>query len=316
MLTKDDFLAARERIRDHIVLTPLQGASSLSQMLGMDVFIKNETFQKTGAFKYRGVMNTLLSTTKEELVAGVITASSGNHGKALATAASEREIAATVVLPSTAPLIKIQALQHVHARIFFSEPQRRLQLAEKIAKEEGLLFIHPFNDLRVIAGQSTIGLEILEQYPEVERIVVPMGGGGLITGIASAVKTFRPEVEMVGAETLNVPKFTFNLHRDVLTPAPEKPSVADAIVSNMPGTHTIEGVRRYVDRIVDVTEENILLALKILVESEQVLCEPSSAVVLGAMLQEEFSPKKTVLVISGGNIDPDNLLGLIRRTSL
>lgn len=182
MLTKDDFLAARERIRDHIVLTPLQGASSLSQMLGMDVFIKNETFQKTGAFKYRGVMNTLLSTTKEELVAGVITASSGNHGKALATAASEREIAATVVLPSTAPLIKIQALQHVHARIFFSEPQRRLQLAEKIAKEEGLLFIHPFNDLRVIAGQSTIGLEILEQYPEVERIVVPMGGGGLITG--------------------------------------------------------------------------------------------------------------------------------------
>ncbi len=307
MFTKEDFLAVKERIDEYIITTPLREATVISDKLGYPVFLKDETKQKTGAFKYRGVMNFLLSMPEDELKRGVITASSGNHGKAMSTAARERGIPATVVLPDTAPPIKIQALKDVQARILFSEPQQRLQMGQEIAEEEGLVFVHPFNDLKVIAGQSSIGLEIMNQCPDVERVVVPMGGGGLITGIASAIKTFRPEIEVVGAETLAVPKFTYNLPKEVLEPTPEMPSIADAILSNMPGSNTIIGVRNYVDRIVDVTEDNILRALKMLVNEEGVHCEASSAVVLGALLQEEFSNKKTVLVISGGNISEEML---------
>lgn len=313
MLTKEMIDAAFENVRGETVLTPLLEAKELSQLLGMPIYIKDETQQKTGAFKYRGVTNFIKSTPVEELEKGVITASSGNHGKAMSTAARDRGIPATVVLPDTAPQIKIDALKQVEAEILFSPPQERLQRAEKLSKERGLLFIHPFNDLRVIAGQSSIGMEIMEQLPEAQRVIVPMGGGGLITGIATAIKLHRPEIEMVGAETLSVPKFTYNLERETIEATPEKPSVADAILSNKPGEHTLRGVRAHVDRIVDVREENILKALKLLAELEGVHCEPSSAVTLGALLQEEFSDKKTVLVISGGNIAKEHLQELIRR---
>ena len=309
-LTLEKIRAAKARIAPYVVKTPLLRMAALDEFFGCRVWAKAECMQITGAFKLRGAFNKVLQLSEEELAGGVVAASSGNHGRGLAYAAKTRGIPATIVIPDTAPQLKVDNILALGAEVVRCRLPERFETAARIAKEKGAVIVPPYNDEEIMAGQGTIGLEIPEQVPEIEKVVVPVSGGGLISGIATAVKALRPDIAVWGAEPARAPRYSVSLKAGKPTKVAVERSVADALVANMPGDVCFPYVAEHVDGIAAVSDEAMLRAHKKLLLEGKLLAEFSSAIGLGAVLEGKIPvrPDENVcFVISGGSISLEQL---------
>ena len=313
-LSVDTIREARERIAPYTVLTPLHELVTLNTALGCRVFVKEENRQLIGAYKLRGALNKALSLTKEELGRGLVAASSGNHGRALAFAAKKLGTRALIVIPDTAPKTKVEGIRALGAEVVLCPVSERFAVAEKYARERGAVLVPPFNDETVMAGQGTLGLEIMEQLPDVDIVVVPVSGGGLIGGVSTAIKAVAPQIKVYGAEPAVLPRYTASLQAGEPVKVPQNKTVADALVSATPGSLCFPYVQKNTDGFADVTEENILKAWRLLLLEGKILAEPSSCIGLGAVLQGAIpvTPEtKVCFILSGGNIGPDQIKDLL-----
>lgn len=305
MLTLQMIEEARERIAPYAVKTPLLRLNNLDAALGCEVYVKAECMQNIGAFKLRGAMNRAMTLTKEEIACGLVTASSGNHGRALAFAGKMLGAKVTVVVPNTATPLKKENIRKLGAEIVECDNTERFIVAERIARETGATMVPPFNDEGVMAGQGTIGLEVLEQCPQLDVVVSPVAGGGLLGGLATAIKGVAPEVKVIGAEPSVRARYSESLKAGRPVTVENHPTVADALAALTPGEKCFPSVQKYVDEVVTVDDEYILKGMKLLLTEGKLLAEPSSCIVLGAVLQGKIKVKptdKVCFVISGGNV--------------
>ena len=306
--------AAAERIAPYIVETPMMRMPNLDRLLGCQVYGKAECMQVTGAFKYRGVMSKVLTLSEEELARGVVTASSGNHGRALAYAAKRLGIPVLIVIPYGTPAFKVEAIRSLGAEIVQCEAVDRFDVAARLCKERGAVMIPPYNDEDIMAGQGTAGLEIVKQMPDLDAVVVPASGGGLISGVATAVKGLDPGIKVIGAEPAVLPRYSASLAAGEPVAVPQAKTVADALVSNRPGPLCFPYVKANVDRFVTVDEEWIPKAQKMLLLEGKIAAEASSAIGMAAVLQGKLSfrpEEKVCFVISGGGVGADQLAKLL-----
>ena len=318
MITLADIQAARQRIGDAVFTTPCARAEILSELMGCEVFLKLENLQMTGSFKERGSLNKILQLTAAQKKAGVITASAGNHAQGVAHAAKLCGIPAVIVMPETAPLAKLRGTREFGAKIVLhgSGYDEAYEKALQLQASQGYTFIHAFDDPQVIAGQGTIGLELLEQVPAMDLVVVPVGGGGLIAGIAIAIKTLRPEVRLIGVETGRMPAMLQSITAGGIQRLQGASTLADGIAVARVGRHTLPIVDRYVSDIVTVNEEQIATAIMLLLEREKTLAEGAGATGFAALYSQriaDIAGKKVVVVISGGNIDLTLLAKILER---
>ncbi len=315
MISIKDIQDAR-RVLDRIIRrTDLIEATGLSQEC--DVYIKAENLQRTGSFKIRGAYNKISRLSPEEKARGVVACSAGNHAQGVALGASENGIRSVICLPDGAPISKIEATKHYGAEVelvsgVYDDAYAR---ALELKNEKGYVFIHPFDDPHVIAGQGTIGLEILEQLPETEVVIVPIGGGGLISGIAVAVKSLKPDCKIYGVQAAGAPGMYEAIKNNSLKALPAVSTIADGIAVKLPGSLTFELCRKYVDRIVTVTDDQISAAALTLLERQKVVAEGAGAASAAAALYGglPLAGKKVVCVVSGGNIDVTILSRVINR---
>jgi threonine dehydratase len=310
-----DVRNARERIRDAVVLTPLVRATGLEDQLIAALHIKLESLQRTGSFKDRGALNRLLDLSAEEKTRGVVTASAGNHAQAVAYHGARLGIPVEVVMPEHTPLIKVANTRRFGAGVRFhgATLSESMVEAHRIEKEERRVLVHAYDDERVIAGQGTIGLELLEQLPDVKIVVVPIGGGGLISGIAVAMKEQRPEVRIVGVEASAVASALASRRAGRIVAIESADTIADGIAVKRPGDLTFPLIERYVDDIVAVDEVEIAGAVHMLLERQKLLAEGAGAVALAALTTGRIAVHRgesVVAILSGGNIDL-NLAGRI-----
>jgi threonine dehydratase len=314
VITLSDIEAARARLGDAIRVTPCARSERLSRLHGADVYLKLESLQSTGSFKERGARNKILQLTAAERAAGVIAASAGNHAQGVALHASREGVAATIVMPTNTALVKVSATRGYGARVvlFGDNYEDAAREAERLRAEHGMTLVHAFDDDAVMAGQGTIGLELLEQVPQLEAVVVPIGGGGLASGIAVALKEHRPELKMYGVETQLVPSMERALELGAPCVLPAQRSIADGINTRRVCDRSLQLVRRYVDGVVSVDEAEIAEAVLRLLEDEKIVAEGAGAVPLAALLSNKLplAGKRVVLLVSGGNIDV-NLLSRI-----
>jgi threonine dehydratase len=309
--------AARRRLRDAVVQTPCAYSQTLSELTGARCFVKLENLQMTGSFKERGAANLLLQLPPEERRRGVIAASAGNHGLAVAFHAARLGIPATIVMPEYAPLIKVTNARRYGAEIVLhgSNFEEAYERARALEAERGLIFVHPFDDPRVVAGQATLGLEVLEQLPDVEALVVPVGGGGLIGGVGLAVKAVRPDVQVIGVQSAALPAMSRSLQTGERVRVDAAPTMADGIAVRQVGALTYELARTWVDRVVTVDEEELSNAVLLLLEIEKTVVEGAGAAPLAALLNRPLGLERrsVALVLSGGNIDVTMLSRIIER---
>ena len=312
-----DVVSARERIRGSIYGSPCPHSQMLSALTGQQVYLKLENLQMTGSFKERGALNRITLLTPEQAARGVVAASAGNHAQGVAYHATSRGIRALIVMPLATPLVKVTATRGFGAEVVLhgANYDEACEEATRLCRAEGMTFIHPFDDPIVMAGQGTIGLELLEQIPQLEAVVVPIGGGGLIGGIACAIKESRPEIRVVGVQTTRLPSMAAAVaqHRPVtLEPAT---TIADGIAVRRAGDATFPVVERYVDEIVTVQEDEIAAAILVLLEREKTLAEGAGATALAALLQKKTSLNgaHTAVLVCGGNIDVTLLSRIIER---
>ena len=318
MLRLEDIRQARERIRGHVVQTPCTPSESFGEMFGGHAWFKFENLQRTGSFKERGALNRMLAIPEEERGSGVIAASAGNHAQGVAFHARRLGIPATIVMPERTPLVKVSNTERYGARVVLHGAVYDEAMAEarRIRDEEGQTLIHPFDDPGVIAGQGTIGLELLEQCPEMEVLVVPVGGGGLIAGIAMAVKELRPEVRVVGVESSVLPAALRAREAGEPVTIPPAETIAEGIAVRRIGDNTFRLIERYVDELVTVEEEGIASAVLLLLEREKTVAEAACATTVAAVVGGRvtgLAGKHVVMVISGGNIDVNLLSRIIER---
>jgi threonine dehydratase len=319
MISLQDIEQAKERIAGNIERTPCPRSAFFSELLDCkEVYFKLENLQRTGSFKERGALNKMLMLTASERRQGVIAASAGNHAQGVAFHAGRLGIRATIVMPERTPLIKVTSTRGYGAAVVLHGANFDEAYAEalRIQEREGQVFIHPFNDPYIIAGQGTIGLEMLEQIPDLEVLVVPIGGGGMTGGIACAVKTLKPSVTVIGVQAEAVPSMQASVEAGRLVEVPAATTIADGIAVRRPGQHTYDAVKSFVDRIVTVDEEEIANAILLMLEREKTVAEGAGATPLAAMLNKKVPEAKgrTVgLVISGGNIDVTLISRIIER---
>ena len=313
-----DIEAARERVRDAVYYSPCAHSRTLSGLTGQEIFLKLENLQMTGAFKERGALNRIALMTPAQTARGVIAASAGNHAQGVAYHATRRGIRSTIVMPEPTPMVKVTATRGFGANVILHGANYDAAYAEarRLCDADGSTFIHPFDDADVIAGQGTIGLELLEQVDGLEAVVVPIGGGGLIGGIACAVKSLRPSVRIVGVQTARLP--SMQAARDAGHPVTidAATTIGDGIAVRRAGEKTLPLVQRYVDEIVTVEEDEIAAAILMLLEREKTLAEGAGAAALAALLQQRTTlPKgtRTAVLVCGGNIDVTLLSRIIER---
>jgi len=316
-VTLADVEAARARLAGVIHETPCAYSQRLSDLTGARVFVKLENLQMTGSFKERGAANVLLQLSPAERRRGVVTASAGNHGLAVAFHAARLGVGAVIVMPEWAPLTKVTAARRQGAEVVlhgenYDEAYAR---AREVETERGLVFVHPFDDLRVIAGQGTIGLELAAQVPDLEAVLVPVGGGGLAAGTAVAVKGRRPGVEVIGVQADEVAAMKAAWASGERVTVPSAPTIADGIAVRRAGEHTLALCRQWVDQIVSVSEEEIANAILLLLEIEKTVVEGAGAVPLAALVNKKVAGagKTVALVLSGGNIDVNLISRIIER---
>ncbi|MGD8590475.1 MAG: threonine ammonia-lyase [Chromatiales bacterium] len=318
VVTLADIQAARARIADAIFTTPCARAEILSELMGCEVFLKLENLQMTGSFKERGSLNKILQLTNEQKAAGVITASAGNHAQGVAHAAKLCGISAVIVMPETTPLAKVRGTREFGAEIVLhgNGYDEAYEMALQLQASKGYTFIHAFDDPQVIAGQGTIGLELLEQVPGMDLVVVPVGGGGLISGIATAIKSQHPEVHLIGVEAARMPAMQQSITAGNRQRLEGANTLADGIAVAQVGQHTLPIVDRLVSDIVTVSEEQIATAIMLLLEREKTLAEGAGATGFAALYAGRIgniAGKQVVVVISGGNIDLTLLSKILER---
>ena len=312
-----DVVAARERVRSSIYYSPCPHSQVLSALTGQQIYLKLENLQMTGSFKERGALNRIALLTPDEAARGVVAASAGNHAQGVAYHATARGIRSIIVMPLPTPLVKVTATRNFGAEVLLhgTNYDEACEEATRICIAQKMTFIHPFDDPAVMAGQGTIGLELLEQVPQLEAIVVPIGGGGLIGGIACAVKESRPDIRIIGVQTSRLPSMAMAIeqhHPVTISPAT---TIADGIAVRRAGEVTFPVVERYVDEIVTVDEDEIASAILMLLEREKTLAEGAGATALAALLQHKTSLKNahTAVLVCGGNIDVTLLSRIIER---
>lgn len=308
---------ARARIGEAIYVSPCQQSYQLSELTGLPLHLKLENLQRTGSFKERGALNKLLTLSEDERKRGVIAASAGNHAQGVAFHATSLGIRSQIVMPLATPLVKIAATRSFGADVLLhgASYDEACEEALRLQVEQGSTFIHPFDDPEVISGQGTIGLELLEQVPDIEAVVVPIGGGGLISGIACALKETNPKIRVVGVEPAGLPSMLRAREAGKpVTIAPEA-TIADGIAVRRAGDLTLPLVTRYVDEIVSVDDEEIASAILLLLEQEKTLAEGAGAAALAAVVQAKANlrHRRTVVLVCGGNIDVTLLAKIIER---
>lgn len=317
MVTLADVQAARARVGATIYCSPCTYSETVSRMAHARVFFKLDNLQMTGSFKERGALNKLLSLSVDERKQGVIAASAGNHGLAVAFHAQRLEMHATIVMPSFAPLIKVTSAQRYGAEVILAGTDFDEALAEarQLQHERGSVFIPAFNDPAIIAGQGTLGLELLEQVQNLDTVLVPVGGGGLIGGVALALKESGFRGRVIGVQADRIPGMEVALEAGTPTPLPPATTIADGIAVRKVGDLTLPLVRRYVDTIVTVTEAEIAQAILLLLEIEKTVVEGAAATTLAALLHRSLAlaGQTVVLVLSGGNIDMNVIARVIEK---
>ena len=318
MISINEIEFARQRIAGDVLLTPCAYSEKLSQLTGCELYLKLENLQKTGSFKDRGALNRILSLSDEERGAGIIAASAGNHAQGVAHAARICGLKCIIVMPETTPLSKVNGTRELGADIVLHGAgyDDAFEEASRLRQEHGYTLVHAFDDEAVIAGQGTIGLELLEQVPDMDAVIVPVGGGGLISGIATAIKAKRPDVELVGVESEHLPAMQKSVAAGEITPVETASTISDGIAVRRVGRLTMPIVRELVSRIVTVSEEETAAAIMLLLEREKTLAEGAGAVGLAALYYDklkDLAGKKVVVVISGGNIDMKLLSRIVRR---
>lgn len=312
----DDIIAARERIADGVPATPCVESLALSELCGCTIFTKLEYLHRTGSFKERGARNALMLLNEEQRKRGVIAASAGNHALALAFHGRDLGIPVTVVMPTFAPMVKRNRCRQMGATVL--QHGRHIiearEKADEFVREKGLTYIHGFDDAAIISGQGTLALEVLEQVKNIDAIVVPIGGAGLIAGVSLALKTRNPNIEIIGVEPENCPSYKCALDAGKPAPAPTQPTLADGLAVPTVGPRSFAIARERVDRVVLVNEEQIALAILRLAEMEKGVIEGAGATPLAAFLSgqlDDLKGKRVVLCLCGGNIDPTILTRII-----
>lgn len=313
ILKLEDVVEARERIKDICVNTKLIYSSEYSRECDNEVYIKPENLQITGAFKLRGALNKICKLSEEKKKKGLIASSAGNHAQGVAYAASKLGIEATIVMPETTPLIKVQATRNYGANVVLkgSVYDEAYEEAKRLEKENGYTFVHPFDDVDVMAGQGTIALEIIEELKNVDAILVPIGGGGLISGIAVAAKSVNPNIKVIGVQAEGANPMQCSFENGKLVCAENIDTIADGAAVKNPGKITFEIIKRYVDDIVTVSDQELMEAVYILMEKHKLVAEATGAMSLAALSRLKFKGKKVVSVISGGNIDVVTMAALL-----
>ena len=298
-------MEARERLTTVVVKTKLMHSPVFSEESGNEIYIKPENLQKTGSFKIRGAYNKIAKLTEEEKKKGVIASSAGNHAQGVAYAAKRLGIKAVIVMPKHTPLIKVEATRKygaevvLHGEVYDDAYKKALELQ----KENGYIFVHPFNDEEVLEGQGTIALEILEEMPDAEVIVVPIGGGGLISGIAAAAKMIKPDIKIIGVEPSGAASATEALIKNKVVTLPEANTIADGTAVKRIGDLTFNCIKQYVDEVVTVDDYELTEAFLLLAEKHKIIAENSGILPLAALKKLSERGKKVVPVVSGGNID-------------
>jgi threonine dehydratase len=318
MVTLDDIRAARERIAGQVVLTPCTPSEPFGELFGGRAWFKFENLQRTGSFKERGALNRMLLIPEAERARGVVAASAGNHAQGVAYHAGRLGIPATIVMPERTPLVKVAATERYGARVVMHGTVYDEAMAEalRIREAEGQTWIHPFDDPAVIAGQGTIGLELLEQCPEMEVVVVGVGGGGIISGIAAAIKAVRPEVRVVGVESAALPAALRAREAGRVVTIPPAETIADGIAVRRIGEETFRHLERWVDDLVTVGEEEIAAGVLLLLEREKTVAEPACAAGVAAVVGghvPDVRGRNVVMVLSGGNIDVSLMSRIVER---
>jgi threonine dehydratase len=316
-VTLSSIQAARARIGDSVFVSPCQLSHHLSELTGLPLHLKLENLQRTGSFKERGALNKLLTLNADERARGVIAASAGNHAQGVAFHATARGIRAQIVMPLATPQIKVSATRGYGAEVILHGASYDEACEEALRRrlEEGRTFIHPFDDPDVISGQGTIGLELLEQVPDIEAVVVPIGGGGLIAGIACALKETNPIIRVVGVEPEKLPSMLRAREAGAPVTIAAEATIADGIAVRRAGDFTLPLVSRYVDEIVTVDDEEIASAILLLLEQEKTLAEGAGAAALAAVVRSKTNlrHRRTVVLVCGGNIDVSLLAKIIER---
>jgi len=304
--TKQDILEAHERIFKQIHRTPILTSLTLNSILGCELYFKCENFQKVGAFKFRGASNAVLSLSETELQSGVATHSSGNHAAALALAAKMKNVPSYIVMPKTAPQIKKNAVQGYGAKIIFCEPtlQAREEALNKVVEETGSAFIHPYDNYSIIAGQATCAKEIYDELNNLDFIIAPVGGGGLLSGTCLSTKYFSSKTKVIGAEPKEADDAFRSIRDGKIYPSINSKTVCDGLLTNL-CEKTFSILRNNVNEILTAEEGSIINAMKMIWERMKIIVEPSSAVTLAIISEnkEKFSGKKVALILSGGNVD-------------
>lgn len=316
MVHLSDIEDARTAIADRVHRTPLLSSRSIGLRIGADAYLKAESFQRTGSFKVRGVFNRLRLMSPEQRSAGVIGWSAGNHAAALAYAAARDGIPCVVVMPETAVKSKVEACRSYGADIVqHGVGMETFNFMQQLRAERNLTLVHPFDDVEVIAGAGTIGLEILDDLPNVDVVVVPVGGGGLISGIATAIKGIRPETKVYGVEPEGAAGVTAALHEGKVVRLERMQTIADGLAAPFAGDNALEHIRAYVDGVVLVSDDDIAAALRYILERTKLLVEPAGAAATAALLTGKIklpANGRVVAIASGGNVDASRLREILQ----
>ena len=308
----DDVIAASKRIDGHGHRTPILTNKTIDELTGKKIFFKCENFQKIGAFKFRGGWNTISSLSEEEASKGVCTHSSGNHAQAVAYAAMKRNIPAHIVMPRNAPKVKIQAVEGYRANITLCEPtlKARRETLEKIAEKTGAYVVHPFNEPKVIAGQGTCAMEMIEDIGDLDAICAPVGGGGLMSGTCIAARSMLPNVRLFGAEPKGADDAYQSLKKGKLIPQNNPKTICDGLLTSM-GENTWNILKDHLEDIITVSDEEVVTAMKLIWERMKIIIEPSCATPLAAVLTPEFRELENIetigIILTGGNVDLSKL---------
>ncbi|WP_266079631.1 threonine ammonia-lyase [Haladaptatus caseinilyticus] len=318
MLELEDVRSARERVAETARHTPLDYSHTFSRMTGAEVHLKLETFQRTGSFKIRGATNRIMTLSEEEKEAGVVTASAGNHAQGVALAATRSNVNSKIVMPEHAPISKVRATQNYGAEtvLYGEDYDEAAERAHEIEEEEGRTYVHAFDDEKVMAGQGTIGLEIVDDLPDVDTVVVPIGGGGLIGGIATAIKGQNPDARIIGVQSEGASSVADSLQKGSVQTLDSVDTIADGIATRRVGYKNFDVIESRVDEVVTVSDSETAVALAYLLERGKTLVEGAGAVPLAAILGNKFDYDEDeiiVPVLSGGNIDMNVLTTVIMR---
>jgi threonine dehydratase len=314
-LTLEDVKEARERIKETCMHTQLIYSDEFSKIAGNQVYIKPENLQRTGAFKLRGALNKIMKLSHEEKSRGLIASSAGNHAQGVAFSANKLGIKATIVMPKTTPIIKIQATRDYGVEVVLEGDiyDEAYEEAKRLEKEMGYTFIHPFNDVDIMAGQGTIAIEILEELKDADAILVPVGGGGLISGIAVAAKAIKPDIKIIGVEAEGANAMKLSMDANTIVNLDSVETIADGAAVKNPGDIAFEIIKKYVDDIILVDDFDLVEAVFLLLEKHKLVAEATGVLSLAALKKLDFKNKKVVSLISGGNIDIITLSTLLNR---